>query len=169
MNTLLAQVVFQAPQSQFAWGTALLWAACAVVLLVLVPVFVVMRHVHVRRGWDHAERMRMIEMGLAVPPRDGSVWPKALVGISIGVGVPLVAFLCTLMAYMGRSNAADELWVAPAVVSGLSVIGAVLLSAHMFSRRAGSDAGAAEPELRAGHGMKPEMDPDAYDVAGRRG
>jgi hypothetical protein len=167
MNMLLAQAAVTGPSEYFAWGPFLLTAA--VVAGVLLTLVVLMVQAHRRRGWEHTQRMRMIEVGLPVPPIDHAIWPKAFVCMAIGAGVPLVAFTFTFFAYTSRPSAADELWVAPGVVSGLSVIGASLLAAHLFSRRVSSVAAIdseAEAQLRRG---KTAMDPDAFDVAGRRG
>jgi hypothetical protein len=170
MNTLLAQVVIEGPREQFAWGAFLM--TIGVVGVVLFTVVMLAVQAHRRRSWDHAERMRMLELGLALPPHDRAVWPKAWVCMAIGAGVPLVSFVFTFSAYTGRSNAADELFVAPAIVSCLSVIAASSLAAHLFGKRAGSDAPAGEQEGGVNgrlHGEKVTGDPDAFDVAGRRG
>jgi hypothetical protein len=126
--------------------------------------FWMIRNGQLRREWEHAERMRALEMGMPVPPRE-SAWAKALVCVAIGLGVPVIAFSITLAAYE-RPGAADELWVAPAVVSGLSVISATLLGGFLFV--GGAKAGSTAP--RGQHpGVKPVGDPDAIDVVGRRG
>jgi hypothetical protein len=166
MQPLLAQVTFQTAHAQehFAWGAFLMTALSAAVLLLLVFTVVALWHHGSERERDHIERMRMIEMGLPVPPHDRSAWPKALVGVAIGAGVPLVAFTFTFFAFTARSDVADELWVAPGVVSGLSVIAASLLTAHLFRWRAVPDAATAGQK-----GRKPAMDPDAFDVAASRG
>jgi ABC-type Fe3+ transport system permease subunit len=166
MNTLLAQVVITQSSPPVAGRLALLAVGAAALLVLLLLGY---KAVHRRNERDHAERMRMLEMGFPLPPQDRSAWPKAMVCVAIGAGVPLVAFAFTLFAYSSRPDAADELWVAPGVVSGLSVIGTTLLAAHLFSRRTSSVAAhesEAEAQLRRG---KTAMDPDAFDVAGRRG
>jgi hypothetical protein len=161
MQPLLAQVTIQTAPEHFAWGAFLLSVLSVAAMFALL--FMVVGLWHRGRERDHIERIRMIEMGLPLPPHDRSAWPKALVCMAIGAGVPLVAFTFTFFAFTARSDAVNELWVAPGVVSGLSVVGAVLLAAHLFRLRAVPDATAGQP------GHKPVIDPDAIDVAASRG
>jgi hypothetical protein len=132
--------------------------------LLMLPGIWMIRNGQLRREWEHAERMRALEMGLPLPPRE-SAWARAFVCVAIGLGVPVIAFSITLAAY-DRPGTPEEIWVAPAVVSGLSIISATLLGGFLF-------LGGARASRQAPHaphpGVKPMGDPDAYDVVGRRG
>ena len=103
----------------------------------------------------------MIEAGLPVPPIDEAVWPKALVCVAIGAGVPVAAFGFTWLASF-QPPTGNEIWFVPSFVSVVAVFAGVSLAARLFSPASGSDRS-------AGSLMKVESDPDAYDVAGRRG
>jgi hypothetical protein len=129
------------------------------------------RNAQRRREWDHAERMKALEMGLPVPPRD-SPWAKASVCIAIGVVVPLLAFGFTAGAYHDRPGAPDELWIVPGFVTPTCVVVASILAGVLF--RDGSRS--ADPEdversnaRQPGPIVKSSHDPDAFDVVGRRG
>ena len=108
----------------------------------------------------HAETLKRLELGIPDPPSDRS-WPLALVCIVIGAGVPAIAFGVTLAAYLNKANVADEIWIAPAVASIVSVAVAGKL-ASMLHRETESDRNPASAPKLVG-------DPDAFDVAGRRG
>ncbi len=122
-----------------------------------------------RREWEHAERMRSLEMGLPVPPHDASR-VKAAVCIAIGVGVPMMAFGVGLAAYLEGPVHYVELWIAPGIVSGLSVAGACILAGILFGGRSNSsDSSRAGGEIARRNGAKPAHEPDTIDVVGRRG
>jgi hypothetical protein len=112
----------------------------------------------------HLERMKRFEMGLPDWPADRA-WPRALVCIAIGAGVPVTAFVVTLIAYLNKDVVGnDGIWVAPSVVSVLSVLSGGLLARQLLGRTGES----GRQPLSAANG-KPAADPDAYDVVGRRG
>ena len=167
MNPIFAQAV--AIETSSIWNAppglyvvlAMGLAGAAVLLSSLVAV--VTRNAHRRREWEHAERMRTLEMGLPVAAREDSAWPKALVCTAIGFGVPFISFVFISFAH-GRPGAADELWIVPALVSGASVIASAILTGYLFQK-----APVSTPERLTASTPKPEFDPDAYDVAGRRG
>jgi hypothetical protein len=116
-----------------------------------------------KRELEHVERIKRIEAGLADLP-DDRAWPRALVCAAIGAGVPVSAFVVTLIAYLNKEGVADEVWIAPVIVSVVSVIAASSLAYHLLGTKAGSaPAGGDEPPV------KPLFDPDLVDVVGRRG
>jgi hypothetical protein len=150
----------------------LFWVGVAIIDVMIVAFLIlVVRNGQRRREWEHAERMRSLEMGLPVPPRDAP-WAKAAVCIAIGAGVPLVAFVFTYLAFTSKSGVDGEIWLAPALVSGASVIGACILAGTMFhgGSKSGNSSGADSLNGRQPiAGEKPPYDPDALDVVGRRG
>jgi hypothetical protein len=148
-------------------GVLELVAIPAILLLIGVSLFVAIRNGQRRREWEHAERMTALQMGLPVPPRDAP-WAKAAVSIAVGLGVPLVAFGFTYLAFTDKPAAAPQIWIAPGVVGGLSVIGASILAGSLFQGGSRS-APMAAADRRHGPGMKPTHDPDALDVVGSRG
>ncbi len=150
--------------------------ACVAVLVGsifgLVILLTVLRNGQRRREWEHAERMRSLEMGLPLAPRNAP-WAKATVGLAIGAGVPLYAFLFTgLSTTNGPETLSSEIWLAPTLVSLVSVVGACILTGYLFGQGSRSDQVPAAGETSVfhnAHGMKPAHDPDAFDVAGSRG
>lgn len=143
----------------------------AFLVLLTVFAFLLIRNGQRRREWEHAERMRMIEMGLPILPRDAP-WAKAAVCIAIGAVVPFSAFLFTNLAYQSKMDAASELWLAPSLVGGACVIGASILAGVLFHGVSKSSEPSDEERTAArlrGFDTKPAHDPDAVDVVGRRG
>jgi len=160
MNPLFAQTQVPAqPMLGFVW-VALLVDFIALMIFVWWVVESSKRR-HQRREWEHNERMRMIEMGMPVPPRESS-WPKAFLCSVIGGGVPFLAFTFTYMAHE-RPGSADELWLVPAIISGASILATSILAGHLFRPRPASNADASHVA------MKPMHDADAFDVVGSRG
>jgi hypothetical protein len=115
------------------------------------------------RELEHIERMRRLEAGLADPPAE-ALWPRALVCAAIGAGVPVSAFVVTLIAYLNKSDAAGEIWFVPIIVSVVSLITGGTLSSHLLGPKAGSAPTGADQVA-----SKPSVDEDAFDVVGRRG
>jgi hypothetical protein len=168
MFTLFAQQVARVgPRSE---GIGELIGGLAVLLLFGTGMLEVW-HGQRRREWEHAERMRALELGVPVPPRE-TPWARAVVSILIGVVVPLIAFGFTCLLFSLRPDAPFEVWIAPAVVSVVSVIGACILAGtllHGASRSGQGSGGDGAVARRAAPDLKPETDPDAFDVVGRRG
>jgi hypothetical protein len=125
-----------------------------------------------KRELEHTERMKRLELGLADPTSDAQ-WARALVCAAIGFGVPLSAFVATLIAYLNKDHVADEIWIAPSLVSVASVIAGATLAGHLFrggpSSAPGADALANEAAHANHQAAKPPVDADAFDVVGRRG
>ena len=125
---------------------------------ILVPLILAFRQGAKKREYEHLERMRALEMGQPVPGE--SHWPQAFACAMIGAGVPIGAFLFTFLAFINISNPANEIWIAPAVVSCFALMASAGLAKTLFhpTKRAKGEAEG-----------KPVMDPDAYDVVGSRG
>lgn len=163
MTLLFAQMPPESAGSGFSMGWLGILAALSVACLILSWSYESSKRRHERHEWEHTERLRMIEMGMPVTPRESS-WAKAFLCSVIGGVVPLIAFGSTYIAHE-RPGSADELWIVPALVSGASVLAASLLAGHLFRPKAPSIAniGGSRPM------MKPIHDPDAFDVVGSRG
>jgi hypothetical protein len=125
--------------------------------MVLVPSIIAMKHAHRRREWEHAERMKALEMGLPLPGKEG--W-SALVCTSIGAGVPIAALIAALIGSQGHES--EAAWAAAGMVGLGGVISGSTLATRLFPSRRRTK----EVDL---HAKPPEFDPDAYDVVGRRG
>ena len=125
-----------------------------------------------KRELEHTERIRRLELGLTDPVPAAS-WARAFVCASIGAGVPISAFVVALIAYLNKVGEHDEVWFLAMVVSVAAVIAGATLAGHLFrgspSSSPGADALASAASLANHQAAKPPLDPDAYDVAGRRG
>jgi hypothetical protein len=138
-----------------ALGSILVFA----VPLVLVPTVMIMRHLAHKREWEHAERMKALELGLPAPGNES--W-AATVCIAIGAGVPVGALCIAWLASLEQSGS-PHYWIAATVVGSLGVLSGTLLATRLLP----SSFRAQSPSFDTQ--SKPELDPDAYDVAGRRG
>ncbi len=127
--------------------------------VVIVPVILGIRQESRKREMDHIERMKALETGQPLPTRNA--WPAAVVCTAIGAGVPIAAFLFTWLATVS-THVDSEIWFAPAVVSFFSIMTSGKLATKLLRPQQFLDPDAT---LHA----KPRMDPDAYDVVGRRG
>lgn len=131
--------------------------------IVIVPVALVTRYWRQRRQWQHLERLKAIEHGIS--PFPSPCWP-ALVAIALGAGVPVGSFFIAWLAV--EESHADESVFAMAMIVG--IVGVV--SGYKLAMRLIGPAAACErssPVPARSHGKPYVGDPDAYDVAGRRG
>lgn len=127
--------------------------------MVLVPTILVLRFVHRRHEWRHRERMRALELGRPIPPPDRG-WP-ALVAIALGAGVPIGTFGFAWLTALTSGRAGEDVFIPATVVSCVALgIGAKLALRLLPAREPADDPAGL---------TKPALDPDAYDVAGRRG
>jgi hypothetical protein len=126
--------------------------------MVLVPTIMGIRHARQKREWEHAERMKALDLGQPLP--GGEVWPSAA-AIAIGAVVPISALLIALIG--GLAGAHEEVAVPSTLVGFSGVIGGSILATRLIGNR----NRAKRQDLYANG--KPHMDPDAYDVVGRRG
>ena len=101
--------------------------------------------------------MKALETGQPVPGE--SQLAAAFACVAIGAGVPIAAFLFTLIASLNSPSLADEVWIAPVVVSCFALMTWPAWPARSSPKKK-ADAHA---------NAKPPMDPDAYDVVGSRG
>ena len=82
----------------------------SLVLISLVAIIGGFLHSRRERLLTHTERMRALEMGLPVPPRDAS-WAKAAVCVLIGVVVPVATFSLTAVAYSYNPLTPGPIWI----------------------------------------------------------
>ena len=90
-------------------GWELIFVVAAIALMAQ-PIHLMMGRAGRRREWDHAERMKALEMGQAIP---ASSWPRACVCIAIGAVVPAATFFAALItslafALLGSGRRAEE-------------------------------------------------------------
>jgi hypothetical protein len=163
MNFLFAQQMSESTEQYvMGWVVPLVTVGVAGAL-VLPPLFFSMCAAQRRRAWEHAKRMKALELG-HVLPTDQASWARALVCIAIGAGVPVGAYFFTWLASF-RAGIHDDVWVAPMVVSLLSVLCGSLLAAKLFNPKPRTKAGEDDPSANG----KPPLDADALDVVSRRG
>jgi hypothetical protein len=126
--------------------------------MILVPTILTLRQAGKKREYAHLERMKALEMGQPVPGE--SNWAQAFACAAVGLGVPSVAFLFTMIAVLNAPSTPGEIWMAPAVVSCFALMSSAGMAGKVFCTRKKPDAPAE---------AKFQMDPDAYDVVGSRG
>jgi hypothetical protein len=140
--------------------------------IVIAPTAIITKYLYEKRQWTHRERMRAIEMGL-MPVPEGRAWP-ALVAIAVGAGVPIGSFLMAWMATL-TAHADTTVFGAAAFVSVVAIVAATKLTGRMLDL---NDLNHAESARRMAaarngqahdHAKPPALDPDAYDIASRRG
>ncbi len=136
--------------------------AALMIPMIVVPTALVIKHLRRKREMLHRERMKALEMGL--PISETNAWPAAVAAIGIGAGVPigcfLVIWLATLTAHVG-----DEAFIGAMVVGIVAIIQGSRLAMRL------ADVASYPLETRSAHvnGKPAGLDPDAYDVVGRRG
>lgn len=134
--------------------------------LALVPTIILMKQAGKRREWEHQERMRAMDLGLApAGPSGGTFWPS-MATIAIGAGVPIASLLFALLAQMtGRGG--DEVWGCSAGVGVTAVLCGAVLGFRLIG--SGRRASGPAPSVFDHHAKPSQFDPDAYDTVGRRG
>ena len=136
--------------------------------LVLVPMIMTMKFRMKKREWEHLERMRALQMGVAPAQAGHRIGPGVL--ISIGTGVPAASVLAAGITSLNvPSDLSDPLaviaiaWGCAWLISTGALVTAVVLG--IVQARAQKDASTLDHEAAA----KPAYEPDAYDVVSRRG
>jgi hypothetical protein len=114
---------------------------------------------------EHAERMKLLEMGL-VPQPSGLEWPAAAVCIAIGAGVPISSFLVVWLACL-TTKIPGPVWMAPVFVSFAAIGSTRKLALRIIDPR--GKARTSAHEKSAWTVEKPAFDPEAFDVVGSRG
>ncbi|SIO59020.1 hypothetical protein SAMN05444166_5897 [Singulisphaera sp. GP187] len=142
------------------------WGILVVVGLILAMLLVTATWIscilHRRQAWDHAERMKALEMGIPIASRE-SAWPRTVACVSIGVLVPLGTFLCAWLASLTSPAWVQAvIWGAAFLVSTTAVGCATSLAPGL------SGSGGRVKQARA-TGKPPAFDPESFDlIHGRR-
>ena len=134
--------------------------------IIIVPIAIIMKFVSLKRQLEHAERIKALEMGRTLP-QDEPWWSPSRIAVAIGAGVPIASLAIAFMA-TEASGSREEVWAIAGTVGLAGVIGGTTLSVKHFNHKARMELAALEANQYPMNG-KPEFDPDAYDVAGRRG
>jgi hypothetical protein len=133
----------------------------AIVLpVILVPIILGIRFKRYERELEHAERIKALELGRALPG-DGSWWNLPRISVAIGAGVPMAVFFCTWQASASLHDP-EPAWVGAGIVGLAAVVSGSLLAGRYFL---GRDRSARPLGLDA----KYRTEDDAYDVVSRRG
>lgn len=133
--------------------------------LVLVPVIMILKHRSLQREWQHKERMRAVEMGLAPGAMDsgGSV-------AAVGAGVPIVAVIgavVTTLAYTAPEH--EKVGVLAIVWGNALMLGIIGMITSLFLARMHTRTRRETDAYHTADNGKPVFDPDAYDVVSNRG
>jgi ABC-type spermidine/putrescine transport system permease subunit II len=124
--------------------------------IVVAPTAMAFKKAEKARQFEHLERMRALELGRTLP-KDEGWWSAPRISVAIGAVVPIIAMF-TAMAASESSGYQERVWLMSGMVSMTGVIsGTCLAFRHFFG-----------PVPAAGV-EKPQYDPDAFDVVGRRG
>jgi hypothetical protein len=129
--------------------------------VIIVPVLVHYRHERWKLRMEHEAQLKALELGRAFPGRGyHESWFSPLrVGLIIGAGVPLGAFLSAMVTTI-CAGFHDGIWAATAAVGLASVIGGSVVAGRAYSESKTTSDAAEE---------KPVVDEDAYDVVSSRG
>lgn len=137
--------------------------ATAIVIGVLcvigLPVILAFRHAAREREYEHAERMKALELG-RVLPKDAPVWTPLKIAVGMGVFVPCALFGAAFFATLFGINS-DGIWPVAGTVGVTSIVCGTYLTKRALTLKPAID------EMQAAD--KPHFDPDAYDVVSRRG
>jgi hypothetical protein len=126
--------------------------------IVIVPTVMAMKQARIERELEHRERMRALELGMTLR-QDESWWSAARIGLAIAGGVPLGVFLCAWLA-SNPDRPDSSPWVAAGIVGFASVVsGSLFLNRHLSRSNA--------IDMHDNRFAKPQVDADAFEVAGR--
>ena len=137
--------------------------------LVLVPMVMTLKFRIKKREWEHLERMRALQMGVA-PVQAGHRIGPGVVLLGIGTGVPAASVVAASMTSLSLpAELSDPLaaiaiaWGCAWLISTGAMVTAVVLG--VVQARSQKNASALDHEA----GAKAAYEPDAYDVVSRRG
>jgi hypothetical protein len=128
--------------------------------IIIVPISLGIKHARYLREVEHAEKMRAMELGHS--PHEEHAWTSASLAALIGGAVPIaamgIAFLATRSFAASDTSLIHGIWQTAAMIGVAGVICGSILAAQGFAQK-----------HQANHAEKPEFDPEAFDVVGRRG
>lgn len=129
--------------------------------MIIVPTVLGLRHARYLREVEHKERMRAMELGRTLAEDES--WTPVGLAAAIGVWVPLGAMVIAFISCERNAHSyAAAIWNAAGMVGLGGVVCGTFLAARHFATR--QEPAPSYPDVQ-----KPEYDPDAYDVVGRRG
>ena len=132
--------------------------------MVIVPTALWFRYRLRVREMEHAERIRSIELGAALPTEGRLNWPGAALCIAIGGLVPIGSMLAAWGVVAQNADEGGVFGIA-LVVSCVAIWAAQSLANRMLR-----GAGEVEPSPENSRATaKSHHDPDAFDVVGSRG
>jgi hypothetical protein len=141
--------------------TLLTFSGVIILAVVFVPTLLYYRHERWKLGLEHERQLRALELGRAIPGEGRrQSWSSPLwVGVLVGAGVPLGAFLSAMITSVSIGFH-DGIWIATCMVG----VGAVI-SGSIIAGRAPSES-KTPPAVGED---KPFVEEDAYDVVSARG
>jgi hypothetical protein len=125
--------------------------------LFLVPMIMAMKQAQRKRECEHMERMKSLELGRPLPSTQA--WP-ALAAIALGAIMPVGVFVVALIASTQTSGHAEAFFAPAAFVSVCGVWAGGGLARRLFASGSSTACGSND---------KHSIDPEAFDVVGRRG
>jgi hypothetical protein len=131
---------------------------------VIVGTVMTVKHLGRSREMAHRERMEALRMGIA-PDVGGHAW-RAMTCSAIGAGVPAISFFMAWLANL-TTRVHEEAWLAAFVVSLVAVVSGGRLARALFTPPSQGTPGPYVAHANGHH--KSQVDPDLYDVVGRRG
>ena len=135
--------------------------AAFLVPIILVPAILGLRHARIDREFEHAERMKALELGRTLH-RDQSWWSPERLAAAMGVAVPVAVFLMAWFASRTAGYLGPLPWLAATVIGLAGVVSGAVLANRHFARE-------AELERTRYPAAKPVFEDDAFDVVGSRG
>jgi len=152
-------------------GVSIIPLAGIALPLVLVPTLMLPKQGQRKRYWRHLERMQALAAGVPVPPASSTPGTGAV--IAIGAGVPIFAIFAALVMTMNLHRYSPDSLVHAAIAWGCALIvsmGALTTSLilGLLQHRAHAQSASRFTDA-AFDSSKPAYDPDAFDVASRRG
>jgi hypothetical protein len=159
--------------------------ASVLMVLSLIAMFMTFAYYRRSRMLTHTERLKAMELGRELPEDAGVARLKAVFAgnhvddegeptgedalahrcFKVAFWVPLAAFGATQASDHFRHGVELAVWGAVAVITATSLICGTILALKSPGRSARQPA----PTPLNGHAKHLEQDPDAYDVASRRG
>jgi hypothetical protein len=129
--------------------------------VIVVPVVLHFRHERWKLTLEHERQLRALDLGRTMPGRgDRESWFSPIrVGLIIGAGVPLGAFICAMVTSIA-AGFQEATWIATCIVGLGAVISGAVIAGRGYSESQTSPGAAEE---------KPIVDEDAYDVVSARG
>jgi hypothetical protein len=136
--------------------------------LVLVPTILFMKHRHLRREWEHIERMKSLEGSAPFRADRGPVGSGGVA--AIGAGVPIASVIAAFLTCVVSEVPPDHempmggiAWGCAFMISAGAMATSLVLAFTQARERKQSESAAFQVE-------KPGVyDPDAFDVVSSRG